>query len=123
MSKLIALLQFLFALAGYPLGGTIYSDHVGERGHELLRSQARADAASARFDCQASASGWCHYTLYAAGCQPTAACAQAPLLRFAVARGGSRQIAGLDAFRLCVATDAAPLGPDCRSRAGTPSHG
>lgn len=123
MSKLIALLQFLFALAGYPLGGTVYSDHVGERGHETLISEVHTNAASARFQCQTSASGWCHYTLCAAGCQPTAACAQAPLRRFAVARGDSRQIAGLDAFRLCVTTDAAPLGPDCRSRVGAPSHG
>lgn len=114
MPTLIALLQFLFSLAGYSLGATNFNDHIAQGGHDVLSSNARVQDGIARFECQASASGWCHYTLYPAHCGLTQNCTRPPLQRFTVARGDSRQIVGLSDFRLCVGIDAAALGPDCQ---------
>ena len=114
MSKFIALLHFLLALSGCSLGGTTYSNRIAEGGHDVLASRARVQDGVARFDCRASDSGWCHYTLYADACEAGIGCTQAPLRRFSVARGDSRQIAGLEGFRVCVGLDAGTLGPDCK---------
>lgn len=114
MTKFVALLQFLLALGGCSLGGTTYSNHIANGGHEVLASKARVQDGVARFDCRASDSGWCHYTLYPDACGDGKDCALAPIQRFAVARGDSRQIAGLGGFRLCVGTDDTALGPDCQ---------
>lgn len=121
MPKLIALLQFLLALSGCSLGGMVYNDRIAEHGHEILASKAQAQDGSARFECRASASGWCHYTLYPDTCHDKA-CERVPLRHFAVARGDSRQFAGLGTFRLCVATDAAPRGPDCQPQTADTAH-
>jgi hypothetical protein len=117
MPKFAALLQFLLALGGCAMGGTTYTHRISNDGHDSLSSQARLQDGVARFDCEASDSGWCHYTLYANDCDTGTVCAQAPLRHFAVARGDSRQIAGLDGFRVCVGLDAGALGPDCQPAA------
>ena len=114
ISKLVALLQFLLALAGCSMGGVDYTSRVAQDGHVSLSSRARVEDGVARFECRASDSGWCHYTLYADACDAGTGCMQAPLRRFSVARGDSRQIAGLEGFRVCVGLDAGTLGPDCK---------
>ena len=114
MTKLAALLQFLLALSGCSLGDVTYSDHITEGRHDVLSSKARVQDGVARFECRASDSGWCHYTLYPDACGNGKDCALAPLQRFTVARGDSRQIAGLRDFRLCVKLDDALPGPDCQ---------
>lgn len=119
MPKLIALLQFLLALGGCAMGSNTYTHRISNNGHDVLASQARQRDGMAHFDCEASDSGWCHYTLYADDCAVGEACAQAPLRHFAVARGDSRQIAGLGAVRVCVGLDAGALGPDCKPASGT----
>lgn len=114
MSKLIALLQFLLALAGVSSGGTTWTSQVHDDGC-VLSSRAHAQDGVARFDCIDSSSGHCHYTLYPQRCAG-ANCDAPPLRSFDVARGESRQFAGLPGFRLCVDTrDTAP-GPDCKPR-------
>ncbi|MBS0230532.1 MAG: hypothetical protein JSS52_05150, partial [Proteobacteria bacterium] len=67
-TKLIALLQFLLALGGCSLGGTSYSNHIANGGHDVLVSKAQVQDGVARFDCKTSDSGWCHYTLYPDAC-------------------------------------------------------
>ena len=119
MPKFAALLQFLLALGGCAMGGSTYTNRIRQDGHDVLASQARLQEGVARFDCEASDSGWCHYTLYADACDAGTTCVQAPLRRFAVARGDSRQIAGLEGFRVCVGIDGGALGPDCKPAAGT----
>ena len=115
MSKLIALLHFLLALAGFGVGGTTWTSNLHDNGTSL-HSRANAQDGVARFDCIDSSSGHCHYTLYPQRCAG-ANCDAPPLRSFDVARGESRQFAGLPGFRLCVDTrDTAP-GPDCRPRA------
>lgn len=115
MTKFIALLQFLLALAGFSPGGTTWTSQVRDDGR-ILSSRAHAQDGVARFDCIDSSSGHCHYTLYPQRCAG-AGCDAPPLRSFDVARGESRQLAGLPGFRLCVDTrDTAP-GPDCKPRA------
>lgn len=121
MSKLIALLQFLLALAGIGVGGTTYDTRVAANGHDVLDSSAHVQDGVARFDCRASDSGLCYYTLYAAACAGTN-CNDAPLRRFSVARDQSRQFAGLAGFHPCVDTTNTALGPDCKPRAAAAKH-
>ena len=83
MTKFVALLQFLLALGGCSLGGTTYSNRIAEGGHDVLASRARVQDGVARFDCRASDSGWCHYTLYPDACGDGKDCALAPIQRFA----------------------------------------
>ena len=116
MSKFIALLQFLLALSGCSLGGTTYSNRI-DSDREQLHSKARVQDGVARFECVESSSGICHYTLYPEACSGKADCQLAPLQRFTVARGDSRQIAGLVDFRPCVATTGAAMGADCQPAA------
>ena len=115
MTKFIALLQFLLALAGVHTGGTSYSTRIATDGHDALNSQARVQDGVARFECEASDSGWCHYTLYPDACA-SKACSNTPLRQFSVASGQSKQFAGLSGFRLCVDSANAALGPDCKPR-------
>ncbi|HWS78970.1 MAG TPA: hypothetical protein VN205_11425 [Thermomonas sp.] len=119
MPKLIVIARLLLSpllliLSACNLGGTSYSNRIGIDGHDTLHSQARAKNGVARFECKASDSGSCHYTLYPDACAGKADCTLAPLQRFAVARGKTREIAGLRDFRVCVAIDAAAIGADCQ---------
>ena len=118
MSKLIALLQFLLALSGCSVGGITHTNRI-DSDHTHLTSKAHVQDGVARFNCLESSSGSCHYTLYPDACAGKADCQLAPLQRFTVARGESRQIAGLVDFRPCVATTGAPLGADCQPAAAT----
>lgn len=109
----LLLSPLLLILSSCGAGGTTYSNRVGNNGHDVLYSKARVKDGVARFECKASDSGTCHYTLYPDACDGKADCTLAPLQRFSVARGKTRQIAGLDGFRVCVGTDARALRPDC----------
>ena len=119
MPKLIVLARLLLSpllllLAACGLDGTSYSNRIANNGHDTLYSKARAKGGVARFECKASDSGQCHYTLYPDACAGKADCTLAPLQRFTVARGKSREIAGLGDFRVCVGIDAAAIGADCQ---------
>ncbi len=76
-------------------------------------SRAETLPGSARFECLASASGQCHYAVFAGACGPLAqavagtwfACDEtaAPTLRFDLAVGEAREVDGLPLdFRHCV---------------------
>lgn len=116
MSKLAALLQFLLALSGCSLGGSTFIDRI-DNPAQTLHSKTRVQDGVARFECLASSSGQCHYTLYPDACGQRADCRLAPLQRFSVARGHDRQIAGLSGFRPCVSVDAALPAADCTQAA------
>ena len=123
MPSLIAIAKLLLSpllvfLSACGIDGTSYSNRIAGDGHDLLYSKAQAKDGIARFECKASDSGSCHYTLYPDACAGKADCKLAPLQRFKVARGDSVQIAGVDDFRVCVGTDATTLGADCQPLAG-----
>ena len=124
MPKLIDIARLLLSpllliLAACNIGGTTYSNRIGIDGHDTLHSKARARDGIARFECKASDSGRCHYTLYPEACSGKADCQLAPLQRFSVARGQAREIAGVRDFRVCVGIDATALGADCQPVAVT----
>ena len=131
MAKFIALFQFLLVLCGCNVGGTTFSDRVSIDGRDTLHSRARVLAGVAHFTCLASASGRCHYTLFAddavddcaggaASAGATSPCPAKPLKQFAVAAGDSLEFAGLPGFRLCVAVDDLPRGVDCKAPVDLP---
>ena len=116
MTKLVALLQFLLALAGCSPGSTTWTSRV-EDGRVALQSKASVQDGVARFECVKSSSGTCHYTLYPDACGGDAACQLAPLQRFSVASGDSRQLTGMVGFRPCVRLDDVLPGADCHPAA------
>lgn len=120
MNKFVALVQFLFALSGCALDGSSHTHRVVDDGRALLDSKARVQDGVARFECRASDSGWCHYTLYPEACAGQPDCALAPLHRFKLARGDTRQLAGVAGVGICVDARGEALGPDCRRRGPTP---
>ncbi|HUH89045.1 MAG TPA: hypothetical protein VLZ76_00075, partial [Lysobacter sp.] len=79
-------------------------------GTDTLYSQTTTRAGVARFDCLRSASGTCHYTVIPRNCPPALValnrqrghCGPKAIERFTIAKGESRQITGLQDFRLCV---------------------
>ena len=63
MPKLIALAKLLLSpllviLSACGVGTTTYSNRIGDNGHDVLHSKARAKDGVARFECLASDSGW-----------------------------------------------------------------
>ena len=118
MPKLITIARLLLSpllliLSACGIGGTTYSNRIGNNGHDTLYSKARVEDGVARFQCLESDSGQCHYTLFPEACGGKPDCALAPLQRFTVARGEGKQIAGLRNFRVCVGIDEKPLRADC----------
>lgn len=113
MTKLTALCYFVLSLFGLDVGDARYVHRTSADGTEALYSRADVHAGVARFECVRSASGRCHYLVFAPGCDPAAGCSERPLQRFAVDAGRSRQFAGLAGFHLCVAPEAAEAGATC----------
>ncbi|QIL19710.1 hypothetical protein [Thermomonas sp. HDW16] len=119
MPKLIAIARLLLSpllliLSACGTDGTTFSNRIGNNGHDVLYSKAQVKDGVARFECKASDSGLCHYTLYPDACAGKPDCALAPLQHFTVARGQTRQIAGLRDFRVCVGIDGKPMRADCQ---------
>ena len=105
MNKLIVLCYFVLSLFGCDVGGSSFVYRTSADGRDVIYAKAHVQAGVARFECLGSESGQCHYTVY-----PREG---APLQRFAVAAGDSRQITGLRDFSLCVSADGGVRGPDC----------
>ncbi|GAA5003398.1 hypothetical protein FNZ56_08080 [Pseudoluteimonas lycopersici] len=108
-----SLLLALALLSACGTGGTSYSNRIVDNGHDVLYGKVHAEHGVARFECRASDSGVCHYTLYPGACVGKPDCGLAPLRRFAVVRGHGREIAGLRDFRVCVSIDERPVRADC----------
>lgn len=125
MNKLIALCYFVLSLYGCDVGGSTFVHRTIVDGNDTLYSKVVAQPGVARFECVRSASGQCHYTLFARDCAPAAGstpgstgkrsdrCGSEPVERFAIATGGSRQIPALPRFHVCVSVEAGAPGPDC----------
>lgn len=116
LPRLVVLLQFLVMLSGCSAGGTTFTSEL-DSDAETLSSRVRVQDGVSRFECRASSSGQCYYTLYPHACNGKADCRLAPLRRFAVAHGDSRQIAGLSDFRPCVSARDVRVGADCQPAA------
>ncbi|HET8818339.1 MAG TPA: hypothetical protein VFM73_02220 [Xanthomonadaceae bacterium] len=119
---LTALLQLLLALFGVDLGGATFSHRSTVDGVDTLYSIATVESGIARFECLASASGRCFYTVFPASCAGAPAlpgtrigrCDAKPPRQFELPAGSRREIAGLSVEALCVRGDEATVAVDCK---------
>ena len=121
MDMLAILLHLLLAVFGVDLAGSTHVHHDRVDGVDTLHGIATIEAGVARFECLASASGRCHFTVFpvpCAGAAPLARwavgpCDAAPPRRFELPAGGGREIPGLAVHALCVRADVTRVGSDC----------
>jgi hypothetical protein len=105
MRNLSAALYFLLALFGCESGGTTTITRSVSNGVDLIHASTRVKAGVARFECLASASGECHYTLLPPQCASNAPCSENPIDRFSMKAGESREVVGLPGFTACISQD------------------
>lgn len=106
MRNLFAAIYFLLALFGCESGGTTVITRSVSNGVDLIHASTRIKAGIARFECLASVSGECHYTLLPDKCAATdAPCMEKPIDRFTMKAGESREVVGLPRFSACVSQD------------------
>jgi len=119
MNTFIVVCCFVLSLFGWEAGGTTLVHRASADGSDVLYSRTRVQPGVARFECVRSESGRCHYAIYPDDCgpadAPAAGCGTAPVQGFALTRGDSRRIRGLQpGFILCVSADDAVRG-DCEA--------
>lgn len=123
MRNLMAMMYYLCALLGCDVGGTTIEHRANTNGVDTIYSQVRISEQIAKFDCRASQSGVCHYSLFRGDCVAAAnaqapACTQAPFERFDLAAGATREIIDIaPGFRVCVSAQAEAVGADCKEKA------
>ena len=112
----LAILLWTLSLFGIEVGSQIRIDRIRANDTDVLYSRVIARPTGTRFECLRSASGQCYYTLFAPECTPgdVTKCDGTPVDHFALAKGGSRQIASLSTVRVCVSVDATAARPDCQ---------
>lgn len=120
MRNLIAAVYFLLSLFGCETGSTITVTRSVMDGVEAIHSRTRTMAGIARFECIASASGECHYTLFPRQCASAQGNCTRPIERFVMSTGESREVVGLPTFKACVTRGEAALTPDCVPTADAP---
>jgi hypothetical protein len=119
MDKFTALFYFVLSLFGVDTGGSTLVHRTNIDGTDTLHSRTTVQAGVARFECIRSASGRCHYLVLSRDCTSSpaskraAGCPPRPVERFVLDDGHSRQIAGLQNFRLCVSIEHG--GSDCET--------
>lgn len=119
MRNLIATVYFLMSLFGWNIGGSTIVHRSAIDGIEQLHSRIRTGFAVTRFECLASTSGECHYTLFPRPCASVADnCHPLPADRITMAAGTAREVVGLPEFTACVAPDDTMLAADCKPRKG-----
>jgi len=111
MRNLFAAVYFLLALFGCESGGTTMVTRSISNGVDLIHARTKIKAGVARFECIASVSGECHYTLLPDECAQTGMpCKEPPIDRFTMKMGESREIVGLPKFSACVSQDGSAHG-------------
>ena len=119
MERMLALAAFVLSLLGCGPQRSVFESRAVDGGRELLHARASIESGVARFECFASATGLCYWTVFPAGCgggsgdpAPTP-CTVHGSRRFALAVDGSRRIAGLATARVCIADRAGAAAPAC----------
>ncbi|GAB3358169.1 hypothetical protein [Lysobacter tyrosinilyticus] len=114
MHTLIAAIYFLLALFGFASSGTTLITRSTVDGADAIYSRTRFEAGVAHFECIASASGACHYTLFPRRCASLDGnCGDRPMDRLTIPAGSQREVIGLREFDACVAEDDAARRRDC----------
>lgn len=118
MDTLLAIIFYALSLFGIDIGSHTRIDRIRSNDTDVLYSKVIAQPTGTRFECLRSASGQCYYTVYASDCGTTTKPAAghtrgcAPVDRFALARGGARQMTARPGLRMCVSAEA-HAAPDC----------
>jgi len=122
MQLFISLFSFLLTLVGWnPQHGVTTLSVSSVDGVQVNSTKAVVNGGDARFDCLRSASGRCHYVVFAGGCDQAGAdgqrepsCAPAVNDRFVLRAGESRQLHALPgSVRYCMDHQSMPAGPGC----------
>lgn len=121
MDRILALIYLTLSLFGFEIGGSTFVQRSRVDGADSLYSRTTVQAGVARFECVRSASGQCHYTVFARDCaaqsggarRAPAACNADSGRHFTVGDGDSRRIVGLQRFRLCVGPTPQASTSDC----------
>jgi hypothetical protein len=136
MRKLIAVLCYSCLLLGCDLGGNTIVHRENDSGIDIIHSKVKIDARLAHFECIASRSGECHYSVFRKVC-PQAAGAIAPanalasaatnsddrtpdcaariIERFVVKAGTTRAAIDMKpGFTVCVTPEDTPVLADCK---------
>ncbi|HEU4812611.1 MAG TPA: hypothetical protein VFS99_00025 [Xanthomonadaceae bacterium] len=121
MELLTTLLQVVLALFGVDMASSTHTHRDRIDGIDTLYSIATVESGIARFECLASASGHCFYTVFPASCAGAPAlsgtrigrCDAKPPRQFELPAGSRREIAGLSVEALCVRGDEARVAADC----------
>ncbi len=123
MQLLISFLTFLLTLSGWqPQPGITTLSVSSVDGVQVNSTKAVVNGGNARFECLRSASGRCHYVVFAGSCgqvaseraRGAAACATTHVQQFVLKSGESRQLRGLPGtVRFCMDHQAMPSGPGC----------
>lgn len=123
MNSILAFVYSLLAAFGLMSGpGTTVVARTTVDGVDLLFSRTEVAPGKAHFQCLRSASGRCHYVVFASQCTTTgtttgnsgATCSTRALDTFDLAIGQSRDLTTLPAdFRQCVSHRAGAMAPDC----------
>lgn len=123
MRNLIAAVYFLLGLFGCQIGSTTTVTRSVIDGVDVIHSRTRTMAGIARFECIASSSGECHYTLFPSRCASSQDGCTRPVERFVMSTGETREVVGLPTFRACVTREEAALTPDCAPATGSSPQG
>jgi hypothetical protein len=119
MDTLLAIVVFALSLFGIDIGSHTRIDRIRSNGMDVLYSKVIEQPTITRFECVRSASGQCHYTVYAPDCAATGQPANARMAgcasihRFTLARGDARQMTARRGLRVCVSAEAIGAAPDC----------
>ncbi len=122
MQLLISIFSFLLTLVGWnPQHGVTTLSVSSVDGVQVNSSKAVVNGGDARFECLRSASGRCHYVVFAGGCErkaldgvPAHTCVPAVVDRFVLQAGESRQLHALPgSVRYCMDHQSMPAGPGC----------
>ncbi|MFC3552465.1 hypothetical protein ACFOLC_15785 [Lysobacter cavernae] len=123
MRSILAFVYSLLAMVGFMDGpGTTVVARTTVDGVDQLFSRTEVAPGKAHFQCLRSASGRCHYALFASQCTLSgsttgsagATCSTRPLDTFDLAIGQTRDLSSLPAdFRQCVSHRAGAMAPDC----------
>lgn len=125
MRNMMALLYYLCALLGCDVGGTTIVNRSNDSGVDIIDSQVRISEQIAKFECRASRSGTCHYSLFRSQCAAAKAkpaqaphCTETAFERFDLAAGATREIIDIaPGFTLCVSDKNDAVGVDCKALA------
>ena len=122
MELLTTLLQIALALFGVDMASSTHTHRDRIDGIDTLYSIATVESGIAHFECLASASGRCYYTVFPASCADTPSlsgtrinrCEPMAPRQFALSAGSERVIAGLAVEARCVRGDEDSVAADCK---------